>query len=158
MKLLTIDASTSQTGWALYDDGNLVEYGAIIPPKDMNDYVDKIELMADTLEILIDQFDVDKILLEEPAYMRVNINTSFKLRELFALIRKVGRDSLGKENFMTVNPKVWKSKMLTAKKSVDQKKECVGLVNELFKIKLSSNDIADAIMIGEYYKRYHNAI
>ena len=158
MKLLTIDASTSQTGWAVYDNFNLIEYGAIIPPKDMADYVDKIELMADTLEMLIDELDIDKVLLEESAYMRINVNTSFKLRELFALIRKVVRDSIGKENFLIVNPKTWKSKMLTTKKSVDQKKECVRLVNELYDIKLSSNDIADAIMIGEYYKRYYNAI
>ena len=153
MKLLTIDASTSQTGWAFWDNGNLIEYGAIIPPKDMKDYVDKIELMADTLEVLIDQFEIEKVLLEEPAYMRVNVNTSFKLRELYALIRKVVRDSLGKENFLTVNPKVWKSKMLTTKKSVDQKKECVTLINKLYEINISSNDIADSIMIGEYYKK-----
>ena len=76
------------------------------------------------------------------------------MRELFALIRKVVRDSIGKENFITINPKIWKSKMLSSKKSIEQKKECVNKVNELYGINISSNDIADAIMIGEYYKKY----
>ena len=64
MKLLTIDASTSQTGWAYWDNEKLIEYDAIIPPKYVSDYIDKIELMADSIKLLIEQFEINTVLLK----------------------------------------------------------------------------------------------
>ena len=145
MKYLSIDSSTVCCGYAEYDDNKLVKYGNY---KSKNK--DVLERMYELVTALSSHFKENQVLvIEEPSFIRINPSTSLKLNRLFGMI--LYEAHIAGLTVISVNPKSWKQKMLTTKKRVEQKLEAIELSNKIFNINITSNDTADAILIGKYY-------
>ena len=64
MKILSLDLSTKSSGWAIFKDGLLIDYGCISSTS--TDLLKRINIMLDGLkEILNKHNDIEKVYAEE---------------------------------------------------------------------------------------------
>ena len=75
MFILSIDASTKASGWAIFEDTKLVEYGLITSSSE--DLIKRIHKMTDELKAVFNKYKIEKIILEEvrPEMGTQNIKT-----------------------------------------------------------------------------------
>lgn len=151
--ILSVDSSTTKTGWALWNNSNLVNQGVISPKH--KDYFDRVYEMYCVIRGMVSDFNVKELVIESPSFVRLNPQSTLKLNQLYGAIRCLCRDVDIKCNI--INPKSWKSKLLKAKKRVEQKEEAVNIVNNLYNLglKKTHDDIADAVLLGRYYNEFH---
>lgn len=74
MKILSIDASTKSTGWAIFEDQNLIESGFIAASG--KDALDRIEYMRAELRKVYDEHLPQEIIIEDVIPDDVNNNQS----------------------------------------------------------------------------------
>ena len=65
MRALSLDASTTHIGWAVFDDDNLIAWGRLKPLKGCSDWRTRTESLAPQLDELIEQYKPNKIYQEE---------------------------------------------------------------------------------------------
>ena len=63
MKRLALDLSTKSSGWAVFDDEELVDYGCITASS--NDLIKRIQKIIYGLDDVLEKYKVDKIVVEE---------------------------------------------------------------------------------------------
>lgn len=148
MKILSLDQSTKCSGWAFIEDGSLIECSAIRPFT--GDYLEKIKQTSKGLEVLLNQYKPDLILIED--VQQVGNNATFKkLAQLQGyLIATADRYNIPIE-IISVN--TWRSKVGLMGKGIKRKQYkqlAIDKVEKEFKIKVS-DDIAEAILIGKSY-------
>ena len=69
MKILAFDMATHKTGWAFFNNDNLVNYGIIQADKKQKDFRKRIVQIFETIESLIKMNNPDVIVVEEvPIY------------------------------------------------------------------------------------------
>ena len=75
MKLLSLDVSTKSTGWAVFEDKKLVEYGCITSSS--TDLIKRIHIITDGIKEILNKYTIDKIVVEEvrPELGTQNIKT-----------------------------------------------------------------------------------
>ena len=75
MKLLSLDISTRSTGWAVFEDKKLVEYGCITSSS--TDLIKRIHIITDGIKEILNKYIIDKIVVEEvrPELGTQNIKT-----------------------------------------------------------------------------------
>ena len=75
MKLLSLDISTKSTGWAVFEDKKLVEYGCITSSS--TDLIKRIHTITDGIKEILNKYTIDKIVVEEvrPELGTQNIKT-----------------------------------------------------------------------------------
>lgn len=62
--ILSIDASTHSTGWAIFDGQKLIDYGCITSSKSHN--IERIIIMASGIDEILNNYPkVDKVIMEE---------------------------------------------------------------------------------------------
>lgn len=163
MKIMGIDASTSCTGYSVFEDGELVAYGAIYP-----DHKTGIKWRGKLIEIgakfkdLLKEHQPDKIYMEDIPIM------AGKQMQTLIILGAVQGYFLGfiQANHIPVSfiqPTTWRSKVGTydgtraGMKRVVQKEKAVKKANELFGLNLTwlsenssknQDDIAEAILIA----------
>jgi len=125
MKIISLDASTTCTGYAIFDECKLVDFGCFDLKKSKDDWRARTKEMIKNLEMLIKRSHPDKIFIEDVPLNSRNPQTLFMLGVLqgaiFALCVKEKIDI----EFIGVGS--WRSTL--------------GLFD-------GTNDIADAINIG----------
>ena len=63
MNILAIDASTRSSGWAYFQENDLIDYGCL--KASSTDMINRIEKIINELNSVLQQHPVDKIVLEE---------------------------------------------------------------------------------------------
>lgn len=63
MNLLSLDLSTKSSGWALFEDGELMDHGCITSSS--TDLIKRIHIMTDAIDKIMSENKVDKIVVEE---------------------------------------------------------------------------------------------
>lgn len=63
MIILALDASTKNSGYAIFDNKKLIQYGCIQSSK--NNVIERILYMIKEIDKLIDEYQIEKIILEE---------------------------------------------------------------------------------------------
>ena len=150
---LSLDVSTTGTGWAIYDGSTLLQSG-VSKPKQKSFY-ERAKAMASELKTTqlraIQQHDkpFESIVVEQNTVMGPNQQSSIKIGIATGVI--LGR--LLAENIYFVNVSTWRkywkfSYKDRSKKSM--KKQAVDTVSVEFK-KHVKDDEADAILIGSYF-------
>lgn len=150
---LSLDVSTTGTGWAIYDGSTLLQSG-VSKPKQKSFY-ERAKAMASELKTIqlrtIQQHDkpFESIVIEQNTVMGPNQQTSIKIGIATGVI--LGR--LLAEDIYFVNVSTWRkywkfSYKDRSKKSM--KKQAVDTVSVEFK-KQVKDDEADAILIGSYF-------
>lgn len=157
MKILSIDASTKSTGWAVYEDSQLKDYGCITSSS--TDLFKRIHKMVDEIaEILKKEKDIKKIILEEvrpdDIGSRSNLATHKALMFLQGAIAMMVHDNFSTIIIEYLYPSEWRKccKIKTGRGVVREtvKQRDVRFVEETFGLKVN-DDIADAIGIGYAY-------
>ena len=154
MQVLAIDASTKSSGWAVFDDTKLVEYGCITASS--TDLVKRIQKVISELTIVLSKHKVDKIVLEEvrPEQGLQNIKTHKALMYLQAAIVFLVHDYFSKVEIDYTYPSEWR-KLCGIKTGSGVRRDAlkpkdIAFVQETYGITVN-DDIADAIGIGHAY-------
>lgn len=110
MKLLSLDASTKATGFAVYIDGELKDYGCITASS--TDLFKRIHKMVDAIDELIKKYQIEKLVLEEvrPDEMgaRSNLATHKALMFLQGAIAMMVHDNHQKITIDYLYPSEWR--------------------------------------------------
>ena len=158
MKILSIDASTKSTGWAIFDDERLIAYGII---KERNDDW-RENVMAETMELaaIIREYHPQKVYAEDVP-MKDGKLTIAKLGAVQGMILSLCAGFRIKPIFLL--PSTWRRELdmydgtraglqrdVLKEKAVHMANEIFGLDLKWVKPKSTKNedDIAEAILIG----------
>ena len=152
MKLLSLDASTKNSGWAIFEDTTLLAHGCISAAS--ADLVKRIYTMTEgILNILKKYPDIKRIVLEEvrPEQGLQNIKTHKALMYLQAAITFMLHDNFPKVEIIYVYPSAWR-KACGIKTGSGIRRETlkpldIAFVKEKYNIEVN-DDEADAIAIG----------
>ncbi len=152
MRVAGIDQSTTITGYSIFEDDKLVDYGRFEAPKKL-DPVERINFMKENLDDFLETENIDYVVLEEtflamfkgkalgvPTYAMLN-------RNLGVLENLVFTKNIP---YSIVYPKTWKSMMnIKGRSRKEQKANTKLRVFEIFG-KRTTEDEADAIGLGAY--------
>ena len=151
MNILSLDASTKSTGYAVFEATALKAYGCITSSS--TDLFKRIHKMVDEIDILLKENQINKIILEEvrPENGISNIKTHKALMFLQGAIAMMAHDKYPKIEIIYLYPSEWRKccKIKTGRGVVREtvKQHDIRFVEEIFGIKVN-DDIADAIGIG----------
>ena len=154
MKLLAIDASTKNSGIALFNNKELLASSVI--PASSTDLIKRIHKMVDTIDTLIEEAQIDIVIMEEviPDHAK-NTNTFKALMWLQAAIMIMLHDKHPRVKVELIYPGSWRSicgiKTGRGVKRESLKEADVRFANETYHLNLTSDDQADAICIGHAY-------
>ena len=158
MRILALDQSSRVSGWAIFDDGELVEYGKIDLSKETQ-IGERLHKLRESIHKMINELNIDKVILED-IYMdgqKINNVQTFKiLAEVFGVLFEL---------CIALNIPVeavlagtWKSTLnIKGKTRPEQKREAQAWVLEHYNIKPSQDEV-DAICIGSHiiYQNINN--
>lgn len=153
MKILALDASTKSTGWAVFEDTKLLDYGCITATSP--DLIKRIHKMTEKLsQILLKYPDIKKIVLEEvrpEIGSQTNQKTHKALMYLQAAIAFMVHDNFSKVEIVYVYPNSWRKacgiKTGSGVRRESLKPKDIAFVKATYGIDVN-DDIADAIGIG----------
>ena len=159
MKILTLDQSTSCTGYSIFDNGELIEYGAIRPSKKICEV--NMHSMFLRVADLIDKVNPDKILIED-VYLkmqkvynpktksfewRFNVATHKVLSNLQGML--IAYFVLHQIEFEVIHPSTWQK--IIKKKGKVEKEDTKSFVNKKYSTNIKNDNVTDSIAIGLYY-------
>lgn len=158
--IMSIDASTQSTGWAIFDNQKLINYGCITSTK--KNLIERIVYMAGEIDKILNQYPkVDKVIMEEvlPKNEAYDDGASHHsnpkvFKPLMWLQAAINFNLYFKHNKMNVEfilPNSWRSKCgISTGRGIHRdtlKAKDKTFVKEQFNIDVN-DDIADAIGIG----------
>lgn len=153
MRLLALDQASNVTGWAIFNDESLEQYGKI----DVSKYYDlgeRLHILREEVEHIIDDEHIDVVVLED-IYMdgqRVNNVQTFKvLAEVFGVLYEL---CVGMQIPVdAVLAGTWKSTLgIKGKTRPEQKRAAQAWVVNTYG-KKPTQDECDAICIGAHIVR-----
>ena len=154
MKILALDQSTRITGWAVFADGALQEYGKFDAENAGADIGKRLTYIREKVKVLIDKYDIQKILIEEIQLQNTvgnNVVTYKKLAYVQAILIQMF-DEL-RLPYEIIASSSWKSTLsIKGRARAEQKKNAQIYVNTIYGIK-AAQDECDAICIGTHYTK-----
>lgn len=151
MNILSLDLSTHSSGWAIFQDTQLVDYGCILSSS--TDLIKRIYIMTEGIKNILNKNDIDKIIVEEvrPDLGNGNLNTHRALMYLQAGLEFLIHDNFKKIPIEYIYPSSWRAdcgiKNGRGVKRSTLKELDIQFVEQNYNIKVN-DDIADAICIG----------
>ena len=153
--ILSLDLSTKSSGWAIFNDEELVEHGCITSAS--TDMIKRIHIMIDGIRFLLDNYlDIDTIIVEEVrpegGYGVGNQKTHKALMYLQAALEFLIHDDYNKRvKIDYIYPSSWRAaigiKTGRGVKRTSLKEQDIEFVKETFGLEVN-DDEADAICIG----------
>ena len=145
IKILTLDQSTKVTGFSVFKESKLDQYGLLTVNKNEKNAIERMKLMSGEIRQLINTIKPDYIVFENVQFQR-NYKTYQQLSQLqgvlMALLFEI---DIG---FTIIEPSAWKSSCeIKGKKRAEQKENTQIFVKNKFGIDVSEDE-ADAIGIG----------
>lgn len=155
-RIITLDAATHNTGWAIFDDNNLIKYGVFSINRSTE--VERIEALKQWLINMVAIWRPDHVIIEDIQLQREkgneyetpdNVNTYKVLAHLQGVLQNTLFEL--QIPFETVYVTVWrKACEIKGRFRADQKRNAQLQVKKWYNIDVN-NDEADAICIGRYY-------
>lgn len=144
-RIIALDNATHITGWAVFDNSELVGYGKYTTKA--GEQSDRIAEMGDWLLGLLENWEPNTIILED-IQQQSNVSTFKTLAKLQGVLEYIIRKS--DVEYYIVSPATWKSNAgVKGKSRVDQKKSAQLMVVQLYGIQ-ATQDECDAILLGKY--------
>ncbi len=149
-RLLALDQSSQLSGYAVFDENRqLVSYGKI---KLEGETIPRIMTLAKKVEILIDEFNIEEVVIED-IYYSGNAETYKILAFAMAVLLFLFEER--KLPYATLNATIWKSMCgVKGKNRTAQKQNAQKFIEREYGLKVIQ-DIADAICIGAGYIKKH---
>jgi Holliday junction resolvasome RuvABC endonuclease subunit len=155
-RLISIDSSSTKTGWAVFDNAKLTSYGLIDLSKEKNSDL-RIELMCKKLVLLLQEQKPDIIVIE-----KLNVSRNMvALRALCKVIGAVYCYAIMAKNvfYFEIQPSQWRKQLgiqKNGRKREEYKKLSIQYVKEHCGVDVN-DDISDAICAGiGYIKMFSN--
>ena len=147
MNLLSLDQSSRITGYAIFQDEQLIKYGKI-ELEDKNIGL-RLYKLRQEIEKIIKEYNIEFVIFEDiqlQSNVQNNISTFKILSEVFGVIYELLTEmKIPNKSILAVT---WKSKLkIKGKTRQEQKKSAQSFVLEKYNIK-PTQDEADAICIG----------
>jgi len=145
IKILAIDQSTKITGYSIWEDKKLINYGIIEVDHNEKNPMERMCQMYFSIKNLIDEIKPDFVGFEGIQFQR-NYQTYSLLSQLQGLILSI----LFERNmaFLYLEPTKWKAYCkIKGRKRAEQKANTIQMVKDKFSIEVSEDE-ADAIGIG----------
>ena len=144
-RIIALDNATHVTGWAVFDNTNLVSYGKYTTKS--SDTSDRILEMGDWLTNLLNKWEPNTIILED-IQQQNNVSTFKVLAKLQGVLEYISKKN--EVEYYIISPATWKSNAgVKGKSRIDQKKSAQLIVNNLYGIQ-ATQDESDAILLGKY--------
>lgn len=145
IKIICLDQSTKITGYSIWDNKQLVDYGTLESnPKEKNP-IERMKQQYDLIKKLFEDKNPDYIVIEDTQFQN-NYKTYSQLSNLQGVIFSI----LFERNkpFTIIEPSAWKKFCsIKGRKRVEQKASTIQMVKEKFGLDISEDE-ADAIGIG----------
>lgn len=146
MKLLALDQASRTSGWAIFENQELIDSGTFTLKSD--DIGERLVQYRQYLSELTDKYEIDEVAFEDIQMQgQVNNVQTFKiLAEVFG----VTQEYLAEQNYFyhIVSSNTWKSKLqIKGRTRPEQKKNAQIYVLEHYHKKVSQDE-SDAICIG----------
>lgn len=148
---LSLDLSTKSSGWAVFDESDLVDYGCITSAS--TDLIKRIHIMTEGIKETIEKYDIKEVIVEEvrPDVGGGNINTHRALMWLQAALAFLLHDNYPKIKIEYIYPSSWRASCGIRNgrgvKRQSAKQLDIAFVKENYNLEVN-DDIADAICIG----------
>ena len=149
MTILSLDASTRSTGWAIFEGSSLKCHGCITAAS--TDLIKRIYKMRDEIKNILNIYQIDKVILEEvlPEQGLQNIKTHKALLYLQAEIVKLIHDEFKTMQIEFLYPSQWR-KACGIKQGATRRESLkpldIAFVKKTYGI-IVNDDEADAICI-----------
>lgn len=150
MIIMGLDISTQATGWSVFNDNQLMDYGVILASS--TNVYNRIEKITAELEELVKKYSPNYILAEEPlpVFSGHNINTyrmlTFCHGSICLMLNRYRLD------MHLSTSSAWRKKVgIKTGRNVTRtelKKQSIAKAKELFNIDTKSDDLAEGVLIG----------
>lgn len=152
MRLLALDQASRTTGWAVFEDNKLYDYGKFT--FEDKDFGIRLNNIRKEIFSLIEKYQIDELAFEDIQFQSNignNVDTFKKLAEVFGIVYELATD-LNLPNRAILST-TWKSVLgVKGRDRAAQKKNAQDWVLNTYNIK-AIQDTVDAICIGEAYLR-----
>lgn len=149
-KILALDQASRTTGWAIFNDNTLLEYGKFTVSED--DIGERLYSIKSHVQKLISKYEINEIVFEDIQLQNNVVNNvqTFKiLAEVFGILEELFTEL--KIPHLAVLASSWKSTLgIKGKTRPEQKKNAQLYVEQTYKTK-ATQDESDAICIGAHY-------
>lgn len=146
MKLLALDQSSRCSGWAIFDDEELIDSGTFTLKSD--DIGERLVDYKKHVEKLICDNDIEEVAFEDIQMQNQinNVQTFKVLAEIFGVTQEYLVEQ--GHSYHVVSSNTWKSQLnIKGKQRAEQKKNAQAYVLEHYNKKVSQDE-SDAICIG----------
>ena len=144
-RVIAIDDATQISGWAVFDDSELVSYGKFAAKA--GEASDRIVEIGDWLIGLLDKWQPDTIIIED-IQQQANVSVFKVLAKLQGVLEYLLKKS--KRSYYIVHSQTWKShSKVKGKSRADQKRSAQLIVKEVYGVE-ATQDECDAILMGRY--------
>ena len=144
-RTIALDNATHITGWAIFDDNELVSYGKYTTKT--TETSDRILEMGDWLTNLLYKWEPNTIILED-IQQQNNVTTFKVLAKLQGVLEYISKKN--DVEYYIISPATWKSyNKVQGRTRVDQKKSAQLIVTQLYGMQ-ATQDESDAILLGKY--------
>lgn len=151
-KLVSLDTSTTNSGYAMYKDGILSDYGSFDYRK-IKDIDIRTKKMCTSLLSYLSENKPDIICIEQPKGAGRNVELVRKLAKILGVVYCWAL--LNASDYEEIMPSVWRKyipEFNQGKKDREElKAESLRVVKEKYDIEADSDDVSDAILIGQSY-------
>lgn len=148
MRFISLDLSTTDTGYAIFENDKLITYGSI--SFKIKDTYKRIILTVEAVQEMLSGMEIDHVVFED-SFSGTNKRVVVILNRLAGGIIWVA-DRLG-VSFSTYPPKSVK-KFITGNGNAN-KGMVIEAINQMYNIDVSNDNIADAIAIGQTFVAEH---
>lgn len=148
IKTVAFDLSTVDSGWAIYEDNNLLLYGDFKPSKKENVY-DRVWDQVCQIKKLILNNQIGQVVFEDSFSSMRNKQVVVKLNRLAGMVMYICYEN--NIPFFTIPPK--SAKKLFSGNGNASKELMIECVNKKFSLELKNDNICDAIAIGDVFTR-----
>lgn len=149
-RVLALDQASKCTGWAIFEEGNLISHGKI----SLNDSDIDVRLvqLRQKIQQLIQENNIDEVIYEDIQQQNNvanNVQTFKILAEVYGVISELFQELQIPHSAVLASS--WKSTLgIKGRTRAEQKKNAQNYVEEKYGVHVIQ-DIADAICIGTHY-------
>ena len=145
MRILSIDSSTTSTGWCIYEN-KPIKYDCICPNKTL-EYIDRVIYILKELNALKLKYEPEIIIIEQLAVTR-----NAKVAQMLAGLQVAIEVMFRQEEYLVIEsrPSEWRKYCnIKGKKREELKQNAVNYIKNKYKIEVN-DDTAESICIAEY--------
>ena len=149
-RVLALDQASRTTGWAVFEDKNLVTFGKFTATEE--DIGERLYEIRCHVDKLISDYNIDEVVFEDIQLQNNvlnNVQTFKVLAEVFGIIDELLTEK--KIPHTAVLASSWKSTLsIKGKTRPEQKRNAQSYVEKTYGVK-ATQDESDAICIGSHY-------